>query len=100
MTPLQHIEPLLAQIESLRQPKRSGDPLEAQDRVKDMLASSELAALKAKAALCDDLLKALQQFAECNLNDDNCASLELASKRIRNIANAALAHYNAAKEAK
>lgn len=34
---------------------------------------------------------ALEQFAECNLNDDNCASLEVASKRIQNIAKAALA---------
>ena len=32
MTPLQHVEPLLAQIESLRPPKRSGDPLEAQEQ--------------------------------------------------------------------
>lgn len=33
----------------------------------------------------------LQQFAECDLNDDNCASLEVASKRIRNLARRALA---------
>lgn len=36
------------------------------------------------------LREALKQFSECNLNESNCASLELASKRIRNVANAAL----------
>jgi hypothetical protein len=38
-----------------------------------------------------ELLAALQQFACCNLTDDNCASLDVASKRIRNIANIAIA---------
>jgi hypothetical protein len=37
------------------------------------------------------LARALEQLAECNLTDDNCASLEVATKRIRNIARAALA---------
>lgn len=33
---------------------------------------------------------ALQQFADCDLNDENCASLEVASMRIRAIARRAL----------
>lgn len=37
------------------------------------------------------LLKAMRQFAECDLNESNCASLEIATKRIRNLANDALA---------
>lgn len=35
--------------------------------------------------------EALQQFAECDLNEDNCASLEVATARIRNLARKALA---------
>lgn len=38
----------------------------------------------------DELRRALQQFADCDLNDDNCASLEVATARIRGIARAAL----------
>lgn len=33
----------------------------------------------------------LNQFANCDLNDENCASLEVASRRIRNLARTALA---------
>lgn len=39
----------------------------------------------------DDLVAALKQLANCDLNDGNCASLAIASKRVRNIAKAALA---------
>ena len=38
----------------------------------------------------DELRRALQQFADCDLNDSNCASLEVATARIRRIAHAAL----------
>jgi hypothetical protein len=33
---------------------------------------------------------ALRQLAECHLTEENCASLEVANKRVRNIANNAL----------
>lgn len=33
---------------------------------------------------------ALRQIAECNLTEENCASLEVASKRVRAIANRGL----------
>ena len=39
----------------------------------------------------DDLLEALEKFANCDLNENNCASLEVATQRIRNIARAAIA---------
>lgn len=34
--------------------------------------------------------RTLRQMAECDLNESNCAGLDVASKRIRNLANAAL----------
>lgn len=36
------------------------------------------------------MIDALLQFAECDLNEGNCANLEIASRRIRNIARRAL----------
>lgn len=45
----------------------------------------------------DELVEALKQFAECDLNDDNCASLEVATRRIRSLAQAALAKLGADK---
>lgn len=39
-----------------------------------------------------ELVKALEQLAQCDLNESNCASLGVASKRVMNIANAALKH--------
>lgn len=39
----------------------------------------------------EQLRAALEIFAKCDLNDDNCASLAVATRRIRNMANAALA---------
>ncbi len=36
------------------------------------------------------LVKALEQFANCDLNEGNCASLEVATRRIKGIARAAL----------
>lgn len=36
------------------------------------------------------LREALRQFADCELHDGNCASLDVAAKRIRAIARAAL----------
>lgn len=41
----------------------------------------------------EKLAEALEIFTECDLNDDNCASLEIASKRIRNMANRTLKAY-------
>lgn len=38
----------------------------------------------------DELVEALKQFAECDLNDGNCASLEVATRRIRSLAQATL----------
>jgi hypothetical protein len=43
--------------------------------------------------LVKEMGEALEQFANVELSDDNCASYEVANKRIRNIANAALAKY-------
>jgi hypothetical protein len=37
------------------------------------------------------LIYALEMFAKCNLTDENCASLEVANRRIRNTARTALA---------
>ena len=42
-------------------------------------------------AAAPEMLEALEQFANCDLNDGNCASLEVATKRIRNLARLALA---------
>jgi hypothetical protein len=39
----------------------------------------------------DRLQKVLEQLANNNLNSENCASVEVAAKRVRNIARAALA---------
>lgn len=39
---------------------------------------------------CKVFERALEQFAKCDLNYGNCASLEVASARIRNLANEAL----------
>lgn len=36
-------------------------------------------------------LDALEQFSQCNLNEDNCANLDIATQRIRNVATVALA---------
>lgn len=36
------------------------------------------------------MVEALKQMAECNLTDDNCAGLDVANRRIRNIARRAL----------
>lgn len=41
----------------------------------------------------DPLVSALIQLSECDLNDNNCAGFEVANKRIRNIAIAALQQY-------
>lgn len=38
-----------------------------------------------------ELLEALKQFASCELNEENCASLEVATRRIRSVARAAIA---------
>ena len=40
------------------------------------------------------LREALRQFADCELHDGNCASLDVAAKRIRAIARAALREGN------
>ena len=37
------------------------------------------------------LLETFQQLADCDLHDENCSSLEVASRRIRGIARAAIA---------
>lgn len=36
------------------------------------------------------MVEALRQLSECNLTDDNCAGLDVASRRIHNIARRAL----------
>ena len=36
------------------------------------------------------MVEALKQLSECNLTDDNCAGLDVANRRIRNIARRAL----------
>lgn len=36
------------------------------------------------------MVEALRQLSECNLTDDNCAGLDVANRRIRNIARRAL----------
>jgi hypothetical protein len=38
-----------------------------------------------------DLLEVLKQFSECDLNENNCATLDVATKRIRSVARAAIA---------
>ena len=44
----------------------------------------------AHLARCARMEEALKQFEQCDLNDSNCASLAVATKRIRAIARAAL----------
>lgn len=51
------------------------------------LADALSASLQREAGL----RKALEQLADCDMHEGNCASIELASKRVRNVASAALA---------
>lgn len=51
-------------------------------------AKAQLAEIRARA---ERMERALRQFADCDLHDGNCASLEIASRRIRNLARTALA---------
>ena len=46
--------------------------------------------VQADAKRIAELEAALEQLSKCDLNDSNCASLEVASRRIRTIARAAL----------
>lgn len=46
-------------------------------------------ALRSRVA---ELVAALEQLANNDLSDENCASVELAGRRVRNIARAALAN--------
>lgn len=50
-------------------------------------ARAELAALRKRVKKME---RALIRFSDCDLHDGNCASLEIASKRIRALARAAL----------
>jgi len=45
---------------------------------------------KEAADRMETMERALLQLSECNLTEANCASLELASKRVRNVAKAGL----------
>jgi hypothetical protein len=40
-----------------------------------------------------ELVATMRQFANCELTEDNCASLDVATRRIRGIARAALAKF-------
>lgn len=67
------------------------DPLTEADARLIAAARNALPALLATARRQRRYKQALEQFAWCDLNDDNCASLEVASRRIRHLARAALA---------
>ncbi len=41
--------------------------------------------------LNQELLEVLKQFSECDLDENNCATLDVATKRIRSVASAAIA---------
>lgn len=65
-----------------------------------MITSIKLANFKIKqletlvaqqAAVIEQMRETLEQFAQADLNSGNCASLEVATKRIRNITSKALA---------
>ncbi|MGE0451733.1 MAG: hypothetical protein AB7Q29_19320 [Vicinamibacterales bacterium] len=58
------------------------------DIMRDVPTNPRLVAAEADAAR---LRAALEQFACCDLDDGNCASLEVATRRIRALARAALA---------
>jgi hypothetical protein len=53
-----------------------------------------VAVFRSQVAEClrelQSLRAALRQFADCDLNEGNCASLEIATRRIRSVARAAL----------
>lgn len=51
------------------------------------ISYQDYATLEAKA---ERLREALKQFSECNLTAENCASFEVANRRIRNLANRTL----------
>lgn len=59
------------------------------------MACERYRAMKQQAKECQareaKLRKALEQFASVNLTEDNCASFSVANRRIKNIANMALA---------
>jgi hypothetical protein len=46
--------------------------------------------LKAAADRLERMENALQQLSACNLTEENCANLDVANRRIRNIATLAL----------
>lgn len=64
-------------------------------REMDVALSGEAGAAK-QASLCDlipvaqAMRSALELFAKCDLNEQTCASFEVANRRIRNLANRAL----------
>ena len=78
---------------------------ETQDLPRQMMqrANDEIESLRQRVAELekerDELVAALKQFAECDLNDDNCASFEVATRRIRSLAQAALAKLGAGETA-
>lgn len=44
------------------------------------------------------MAEALKEFSQCNLTDDNCASLDVANLRIRRLSGAVLAAFQAFEE--
>ncbi len=62
-----------------------------QGRISNHTGRKAAAELRRLHEVNQDLLEVLKQFSECDLNENNCATLDVATKRIRSVARAAIA---------
>jgi hypothetical protein len=84
----------LAQREWVPEALRLADALDdefTQGRISNHTGRKAAAELRRLHEVNQDLLEVLKQFSECDLNENNCATLDVATKRIRSVARAAIA---------
>jgi hypothetical protein len=86
--PAQRKEPHVAAQRAARKILKHCGHLYREGSEADVIESEFLS--KIISAEYQPLVDALQQFADCNLNESNCASFDVANRRIRRIANLAL----------
>ena len=81
--------------EAMKQPEalRLADALDELDRQfsRNGLCGDAAAELRRLHEVNQNLLEVLKQLSECDLNENNCATLDVATKRIRSVARAAIA---------
>ena len=83
----------LAQREWVPETLRLADALDELDRQfsRNGLCGDAAAELRRLHEVNQNLLEVLKQLSECDLNENNCATLDVATKRIRSVAHAAIA---------